>query len=783
MVNNPNSQCPDSVIKTQYITVYNFTSNFTSPDSGRFCNPKCLRLNSTSTSSGTSIGKAVWFFGDNTVDSTNTLSLSHCYSGVGLFVVSLTITDTSGKCKSSITKPMFIGLSPNVQVQIDTAICVGEVADYGTRNTSSGQTFNWNFGDNTTSTTASGSHNYPLQQGVYQVTLEVTEPVLGCKSTYTRKVTVDKPFVDFYAQGISASCPPLVDSFYNISSRPDLKWHWNYGDGDTSSGYNGFHVYQKPGVYTVTLTGEGVNGCADTRTKVDYVKVDGPKSKVVIEPPYGCNPLVTLTKGIIYDAKSGFYDHADASSITQLPIVNGDTLQVSILHTYTQKGSYVPKITITDSLGCQVTYELSDSFYVDDYPTYVLPTDTSYCAINGPIALDVTAYNGVKYKWTPTDFLNCDTCAVILTAATDTMTYTVDVTSPYGCTTTKSIILNVEAQPSLDAGPDFNLCREETRLLNAGDVYNAVWTATEVTTDDYLDNPNIIRPTTTAFSDQTWVIYSENRLGCGVYDTVRMTVIDSVVINTSPDTAICLGDIAYLQLTGIVASINDTDFVWTPAQFVRFPDPGDRTSVAVSPTSTTQFTITATSPKCKIDTEYITVVVNPLPDIVLERDTTVAIGTPIELVTISATATKYEWFSLDPLSCNDCVSSIIDAKQDQQVVVYVTNQYGCRAADSITIRIVPCDPKWVFVPNTFTPNDDGLNDKLFVRGKALSEISTFIVSDRWGKLYYNSNDINEGWDGRVNGQEAQTNVYTWYVRAKCSNGATVEKAGTTTLIR
>jgi gliding motility-associated-like protein len=784
LVNNPGSLCPDSITKVQYIKVAELSANFTSTDSGRFCNPKCIQLNDASKVTGTTIQKYIWDFGDNTIDSSNTKNPVHCFSASKTYNISLKIIDTSGTCQSTKKYFSFLsGFKPAVRLSIDTAICVGEIFNYDVLDIQTGQTYQWSFGDGGSSSSRIGTYNYPAVKTDYQVRLIVNFAALGCKDTLYQTVKVDKPFVDFYAQGISANCPPLVDSFYNISSRLDLKWHWDYGDGDTSSGTNGFHVYQKPGTYTVTLIGEGINGCIGTMIKEEYVKVGGPKSKVVIEPPYGCNPLVTLTKGIIYEAKSGFYDHDDGSSITQLPIVNGDTLQVSILHTYTTKGSYVPKITITDSLGCQVTYELSDSFYVDDYPTYTLPTDTAYCAINGPVAFDVTAYNGVKYQWTPTDFLNCDTCAVILTAATDTITYTVNVTSPYGCTTTKSIILNVEAQPSLDAGPDFNLCREETRLLSAGDVYNAVWTAIENTSDDYLDNPNIIRPTVTAFSDQTWSVYSENRLGCGLYDTVRMTVIDSVEISTSPDTAICFGDKAYLELTKVVASINDTDYIWTPVQFVSYPDKNDRTKVEVSPTATTQFVITAASPKCKIDTEYINVVVNPLPDIILEKDTVVAIGTPIELVTISAAAVKYEWFAVDPLSCYDCVSSVIDAVQDQRVVVYVTNQYGCRAADSVTIRIVPCDPKFVFVPNTFTPNDDGLNDKLFVRGKALSELTTFIVSDRWGKLYYNSNNINEGWDGTVNGQQAQTNVYVWYVRAKCSNGAIVEKSGTTALVR
>lgn len=57
----------------------------------------------------------------------------------------------------------------------------------------------------------------------------------------------------------------------------------------------------------------------------------------------------------------------------------------------------------------------------------------------------------------------------------------------------------------------------------------------------------------------------------------------------------------------------------------------------------------------------------------------------------------------------------------------------------------------IFIPNSFTPNDDGINDVFQIKGSGLSEEGFLInIYDRWGKIIYTSKDINSSWDGKVN---------------------------------
>jgi gliding motility-associated-like protein len=90
----------------------------------------------------------------------------------------------------------------------------------------------------------------------------------------------------------------------------------------------------------------------------------------------------------------------------------------------------------------------------------------------------------------------------------------------------------------------------------------------------------------------------------------------------------------------------------------------------------------------------------------------------------------------------------------------------------------------VIVPNAFSPNDDGLNDVLYVRGSSLAFIYNFKIYSRSGELVFETTDLNQGWDGTHNGQQLNTGVYVYYVEAPCAlNGSVILKTGNVMIIR
>ena len=86
------------------------------------------------------------------------------------------------------------------------------------------------------------------------------------------------------------------------------------------------------------------------------------------------------------------------------------------------------------------------------------------------------------------------------------------------------------------------------------------------------------------------------------------------------------------------------------------------------------------------------------------------------------------------------------------------------------------------VPNAFSPNGDNINDVLFVRGSGLHDLE-FRIYDRYGKLMFQTDNLEHGWDGTFNGTKQPKEVYTFYLKAICEDGGIIEKKGNMTLIR
>ena len=88
----------------------------------------------------------------------------------------------------------------------------------------------------------------------------------------------------------------------------------------------------------------------------------------------------------------------------------------------------------------------------------------------------------------------------------------------------------------------------------------------------------------------------------------------------------------------------------------------------------------------------------------------------------------------------------------------------------------------VYVPNVFSPNGDGFNDILMVRGKAVAEMQ-FIIYDRWGEKVFETNDINSGWDGTYKGEPMNLAVFVYILTGKYKNGDAIDEKGNFTLLR
>lgn len=116
--------------------------------------------------------------------------------------------------------------------------------------------------------------------------------------------------------------------------------------------------------------------------------------------------------------------------------------------------------------------------------------------------------------------------------------------------------------------------------------------------------------------------------------------------------------------------------------------------------------------------------------------------------------------------------------------IVVTDANGCQAGDSFEVygSNEICYTPHAVLPNIFSPNGDGQNDILYVRGQGIDYIN-FMIYDRWGTKIFETTDVTMGWDGKFNGIELNSGSYVYYFKALLKNDKIIEDKGTITLIK
>jgi gliding motility-associated-like protein len=148
---------------------------------------------------------------------------------------------------------------------------------------------------------------------------------------------------------------------------------------------------------------------------------------------------------------------------------------------------------------------------------------------------------------------------------------------------------------------------------------------------------------------------------------------------------------------------------------------------------------------------------------------------------------SYQWSNAQTLSCATCPSPVAHPKTETVYSVEVQNDGGCTVKENITVRVI-CNDGNLFIPNTFSPNADGRNDRFYPRGTGISSIKSLKVFNRWGEMVFsresfNANDAAAGWDGIYKGTVLSPDVYVYTCEVVCMNNEVLLYRGDVTLLR
>jgi gliding motility-associated-like protein len=147
---------------------------------------------------------------------------------------------------------------------------------------------------------------------------------------------------------------------------------------------------------------------------------------------------------------------------------------------------------------------------------------------------------------------------------------------------------------------------------------------------------------------------------------------------------------------------------------------------------------------------------------------------------------NYQWNPVVGLNNYSIYNPIFNYDRQTEYTINITSNTGCTATDTLLVRILAPGPtiaSALYVPNAWSPNGDGHNDKLTPITVNIIELKYFRVFNRWGQLLFETNILKTGWDGIYNGQPQVSDTYTWTAEAIGVDGKTYKSSGNAVLIR
>jgi gliding motility-associated-like protein len=324
--------------------------------------------------------------------------------------------------------------------------------------------------------------------------------------------------------------------------------------------------------------------------------------------------------------------------------------------------------------------------------------------------------------------------------------------------------------PPVQITTDTSICPGTSVRLTATGASSYVWSPAK-----FLDNPDISNPVATPDTATEFFVLATGAQQCSSQDSVTISIRNRPVFTAPSDTSVCKGQ--PVRLNG--ANGNTYSYIWSPPGSLDNPtSPGP----LARPDSTTQYSLQVSDPVCPYDSNFfVTVTVHPDPVVVANKLNDIDCNTPTAQL-MAKGAVSYQWAPASGLDNPQLMNPTASIDSSTTFLVQGTDQNGCFAFDSVTVKVTEQGKGSFVVPNAFTPNGDGLNDCFGIKRWGNVTIEEFSVFNRWGQRVFTTRNPSLCWDGTFNGQPQDSGGYPYIIKAKTFCGEVTRK-GIVLLIR
>lgn len=741
-------------------------------------------------SSATPFVSTLWDFGDGNTQNVSGGSVTHTYSNTGIYTVIVTSTDEFG-CQYTKTKAQYIKVN-GVTADFVSSLaqgCKGFKAVFEDRTTTDGThpitNWKWNFGDGKTQTftKAPFEHVYDTT-GTFSVSLEVKDSY-GCVDSIRKSDFVTASGLKAAWESVTETCPGSPVQFINRTKGSTYNSSWEFGDGNSSTDKVPNYAYVDTGIYTVKLKVSDATGCEDSLVKQNYLKVGVPVASFTANNfTTFCTPFQAGFVNTSSYYTERFWNLAIATSRQENPTLF-----------YTATGTYDISLVVTSPGGCKDTMIQQLKVFNPADASITYGPSLEGCR---PIKLNFEAFADMdaRFVWDFGDGNVIDTSSnkiehtyndfgpftprIIMTEATGNCKVTL----------VGSQVINVYGSKAKFGINNTLFCDSTTLQIRDSSTYfddNVVYNW------NYGDGTSSTNPKDSVHfysSPGYYDVLLTINTAHGCVDSLRSKTIkisQSPLIDIVSDTVICVNE--RMRHAGVFLRSDTAVVKW------KWEFPNGNTATVQNPAmqqyskaGNYQLNTIATNSDGCFDTDTVNLLVHPLPTAELPAVVNKQAGFPVTIPAVyQNNVVGYSWYPDSTLNCNDCPQPTTTTKFDTKLTVTYVDSNHCFNSSEVQV-IVFCKNANVFIPNTFSPNGDGSNDVLYVRGRGLERVRNFRVFNRWGEVVFEQRDLQVnnqsfGWDGMYKGKKAQADVYVYQIEVFCENSQILRFEGNVALIQ
>lgn len=563
-----------------------------------------------------------------------------------------------------------------------------------------------------------GNDDFPTTPGAWSADNGSTNCNLG---VFKFDLGAIQAFIDI--DGPDLMCQGGSAQFIN-NSLGGTDYAWNFGDGGESTEFEPNYTFDTPGVWQVSLIVTDNTGCLlsdDTFIEVEVIPAVNPSIAPV-------DPLCP-----------GESVELDGAATADLYWLDDPTLSATDVANPVVSPTETTTYYLVDTNECgtdtaQVTVEV---VWVN---TSVSP-DQSICIGD---EVEISAFGGAEFFWEPPTGLDNPNIQSPTASPDESTTYYVTITTLEECEVIDSVYVNVDQNPpGGNTYPDIGLCTGHDVELEASPGLSWNWFP-----PTNLDDPTIQNPTANPLDSITYFVTITNSCGEGT-DQVTVNVIVPQAF-AGNDGEVCLGQWHPVWADGGV------EYLWTPPQYAAN---ADEANTSVSPPESMEMVVYVTDEYGCVATDEVYVNVLPLPEVDAGPHRAINWMDDVHLFGY-ATGIDFWWTPDLWIECTDCLEPLIYPEESMYYYLHTIDDNGCIGVDSTLVELFfP-----IYIPNTFTPDNDGRNDVFQAYGDNIRGFRMEIY-DRWGQMVFESDDINKPWTGgfRDGDHYVQIDTYVWVV--------------------